>query len=149
KPFPPEAPEDAKEQLAKRQANAAVVLLRMDRPAEVWPLLKHGPDPRTRSYLIHRLAPLGADPGILIKRLEDEPDLTIRRALVLSLGQFGENELGPGERSVLVGKLQETYRTAADPGLHGAAEWLLRHWKQEPWLKQVNGEWAKGKAAGK
>ena len=40
-------------------------------------------------------------------------------------------------------KLQDIYRTAADPGLHGAAEWLLRTWKQEAWLKQVNEEWAK------
>ena len=42
-------------------------------------------------------------------------------------------------------KLQEIYRTAADPGLHAAAEWLLRTWKQEAWLKQVNEEWAKDK----
>ena len=35
------------------------------------------------------------------------------------------------------------YRTATDPGLHAACEWLLRTWKQEAWLKQVNEEWAK------
>ena len=35
--------------------------------------------------------------------------------------------------------------TATDPGLHAAAEWLLRTWKQEAWLKQVNEEWAKDK----
>ena len=51
----------AQEKLAKRQANAAVALLRMNQPAKVWPLLKHSPDPRVRSYLIHRLSPLGAD----------------------------------------------------------------------------------------
>jgi hypothetical protein len=33
----------------------------MDQPAKVWPLLKHSPDPRVRSYLIHRLSPLGVD----------------------------------------------------------------------------------------
>jgi hypothetical protein len=50
---------DAKrEKLAKRQANAAVALLRMNQTEEVWPLLKHGPDPRVRSYLIHRLGPV-------------------------------------------------------------------------------------------
>ena len=42
-------------------------------------------------------------------------------------------------------KLQDIYRTDADPGLHAAAEWLLRTWKQEAWLKQVNEEWAKDK----
>ena len=53
---PPDATEDAKEKLAKRQANAAVALLRLNQPSKVWPLLKHSPDPTARSYLIHRLA---------------------------------------------------------------------------------------------
>src|SRR5208337_5009749 len=29
--------------------------------------------------------------------------------------------------------------------LHAASEWLLRQWKHEAWLKQVNEEWAKDK----
>src|SRR6516162_3042756 len=37
------------------------------------------------------------------------------------------------------------YRTASDPGLHAACEWLLRRWKQEAWLTQVNETWAKDK----
>ena len=77
-----------REKLAKRQANAAVALLRMNQPAKVWPLLKHSPDPRVRSYLIHRLGPLGADARAIVKRLDEEPDLTIRRALLLSLGEY-------------------------------------------------------------
>ena len=60
--------DDKRETLAKRQANAAVALLRMNQPEKVWPLLKHSPDPRVRSYLIHRLSPLGADAEALIKR---------------------------------------------------------------------------------
>ena len=59
---PPDAPDQDKEKLAKRQANAAAALLRLDRPEKAWPLLKHSPDPRARSYLIHCLAPLGVDP---------------------------------------------------------------------------------------
>ncbi len=71
--------DDKRETLAKRQANAAVALLRMNQPAKVWALLKHSPDPRVRSYLIHRLSPLGADAGAIVKQLEIESDLTIRR----------------------------------------------------------------------
>jgi formylglycine-generating enzyme required for sulfatase activity len=37
------------------------------------------------------------------------------------------------------------YRTASDPGLHAACEWLLRRWKQETWLTQVSEAWAKDK----
>ena len=124
--LPPDAKDEAKEKLAKRQANAAVALLKMNQPDKVWPLLKHSPDPRVRSYLIHRLAPLGADAGAIIKRLEEEPDVTIRRALILSLGEYGEKELSPEARQAVLPKLQDIYRTAADPGLHAAAEWLLQ-----------------------
>ena len=137
--------DEQRETLAKRQANAAVALLRMNQPEKVWPLLKHSPDPRLRSYLIHRLSPMGADAEALIKRLDEEPDITIRRALLLSLGEFSEKELPPASRTSLLPKLQTIYRTDADPGLHAAAEWLLRTWKQEAWLNQVNEEWAKDK----
>jgi eukaryotic-like serine/threonine-protein kinase len=134
--------DEKRERLAKRQANAAVALLRMDRPEKVWPLLKESPDPRVRSHLIHRLGPLGADAGAIAKRLDEEPDITIRRALLLGLGGFDEKELPPDAREALPPRAQDIYRTDPDPGLHAAAEWLLRNWKQEGWLKRVNDEWA-------
>jgi formylglycine-generating enzyme required for sulfatase activity/serine/threonine protein kinase len=155
-----------REKLAKRQANAAVALLRLgsrirqnagDEPptrilanaaTKVWPLLKHSPDPRARTYLIHRLSPLGAAAGAILERLDNEPDVTIRRALLLSLGEYGEKEFPADAREALLPKLREMYRTASDPGLHAASEWLLRKWKQAAWLKQINNEWAKGKVAG-
>ncbi len=142
---PPDAGDDAKEQLAKRQANAAVVLLRMGQPARVWPLLKHSPDPRARSYLIHRLAPLGADAQAIIQRLKEPSDVTIRRALVLSLGQFGEKDLSPNERARLMVEMREVYCMDPDAGLHAAIEWLLRRWHQQDWLSQRQMEWAKDK----
>jgi len=138
--------DDGKEKLAKRQANAAVALLKMGQAEMVWPLLKHSPDPRVRSYLIHQLSALGADAGTIIKRLDEEPDITIRRALILSVGDFAEKEFSLDDRKTVTKKLQAIYRTDADPGLHAAAEWLLRTWKEETWLKQVNEEWAKDKA---
>ena len=136
---------DEKEKLAKRQANAAVALLKMDRPEKVWPLLKHSPDPRVRSYLIHRFGPLGADARAIVKRLDEEPDVAIKRALILSLGEFEEKQWTADEGNELMDNMREIYRIAADPGLHASAEWLLRHWKQDEWLKQANEEWAKDK----
>jgi formylglycine-generating enzyme required for sulfatase activity len=143
--LPPDASNDAKETLAKRQANAAVALLRMNQPNRVWPRLKHSPDPMVRSNLIHRFGPLGTDAAAIIKRLEEEPDVTIRRALILSLGleEFGEAGWTPAEKTKLVAQLQQLYRTAADPGLHAAAEWLLRQWKEDAWLRQTDEECAK------
>jgi formylglycine-generating enzyme required for sulfatase activity len=137
--------DDRRERLAKRQANAAVALLKLNQPGKVWPLLKHSSDPRSRSYLIHRLCPLGADAGAIIKRLDEEADVTICRALLLSLGEYGEKEVSPEARKAVLPKVQDMYRTATDPGLHASAEWLLRTWQQEAWLEQVNDEWAKDK----
>jgi serine/threonine protein kinase/formylglycine-generating enzyme required for sulfatase activity len=135
--------DSSRETLAKRQANAAAALVRMDQPTKAWPLLKHGSDPRGRSYLIHLLSPLGVDSEAIIQRLDSEPDITIRRALLLSLGEYSEQRLTPGTQLSLLPKLQEEYRLNADPGLHSALEWLLRKWKQNAWIKQVNRDWAK------
>ena len=149
----PDPTDPANETLAKRQANAAVALLRLGETEPVWPLLRHpaGPlaesmtfsDPRARSYLIDRLARLGAGAGALIQRLDQEQDISIRRALILSLGEFGDGALPPDTRKPLLPKLKETYRNDPDSGLHAAAEWLLRQWGQATWLEQTDDRWAK------
>jgi len=134
--------EATKEALATRQANAAVALLKMNQPANVWPLLKHSPDPRVRSYLIHSFAPLGVDVTTLVHRLDGEPDVSIRRALILSLGEFEATHFPAGERQSLIDKLLDLYRNDLDPGLHGAAEWLLRQkgWDQGNKLSELDAQ---------
>jgi formylglycine-generating enzyme required for sulfatase activity len=141
-----EAGLSAQETLAKRKANAAVVLARMKHAEKVWPLLKHSPDPRTRSYLVHRLAPMGVDPRMIIRRFGEEPDITIRRALILSLGEFSEQAFAFADRRSFIGKLQDVYHNENDPGLRSAAEWLLRTWKQDAWLNEATTEWTINKA---
>jgi serine/threonine protein kinase/formylglycine-generating enzyme required for sulfatase activity len=136
-----------REKLTKRQANAAVALLRMNQPEKVWPLLKRSgewDDPRVRSYVIHKLGPLGTNVQAIVDRIDAEKDVTIKRALILSLGpeQFAADAWSPESKARLVDKLQEIYRTDLDPGLHAAAEWLLRQWQQEGWLKTATDEWA-------
>jgi formylglycine-generating enzyme required for sulfatase activity len=134
--------EEEKERLAKRLANAAVALLRLGRPERVWSLLRHTPDPRVRSYLVHRLRPLGADPRALWQRFGEEADAPARRALLMGLGEFGAKELPPAEREALLPRLLALYRTDGDAGLHGAAAWLLRQWGQSDRLKQTDAELA-------
>jgi serine/threonine protein kinase/formylglycine-generating enzyme required for sulfatase activity len=148
KKLPAEMPssDEKRDTLARQQANAAVALLRMNQPARVWPLLKHSPDPRVRSYLTHYLSPLGVDAEKVINRLNAEPDITIRRALLLALGEYGETDLPLATRQVLLPQLQAMYRSDADPGLHAASEWLLRQWKQDAWLQEINAQWATDKA---
>jgi eukaryotic-like serine/threonine-protein kinase len=138
--------EDDKEKSANRRANAAVALLRLNQPEKVWPLFEHNPDPGVRSYLVHRLWPLGASVLPVVRRLDVEPNVTSRRALVLALGEYGEGELTPEVRKELLPKLQDLYKTSPDPGLHSAVEWVLRTWNEEAWLSQTNLEWMNGKS---
>src|SRR5262249_10866661 len=136
---------ESRDLLAKRQANAAVALLGLGQADQVWPLLEHSEDPSLRTYLIHRFSRLGIRRQKLIQRLEDETVTSIRRALILSLGEYEDDELSLAERERLVPELLEWYRNDPDPGIHSAVDWLLRQWKEEVWLKQVNDEWAKDK----
>jgi serine/threonine protein kinase/formylglycine-generating enzyme required for sulfatase activity len=128
----PDAAAGANEVLARRQANAAVALLKIGHAAKVWPLLKHTPDPTARSYLIHRLVPLGADVAVLLRRLDEETDVSSRRALILCLGEFDTVQLPVAQRQATIAKLLDLYRNDPDPGLHGAVTWLLRKkgWEQ-------------------
>jgi hypothetical protein len=107
-----------------------VALFKLGIPEKVWPLLQFSPDPRVRSYIIHWFGPLGGDPQTIIHRLEDESDVTIRRALVLTLGEFTDTQLPVAQRQPLIEKLLVVFENEPDAGLHGAAEWLLRKWYQ-------------------
>ena len=119
------ANETWKEQFALRQANAAVMLLRLDAAAQVWPLLKHSPDPRTRSYITHLFSRLGGGPETIMKRYQSEQDASAKRALLLILGEF---ELNDDQKSDWIETLTTVYRQEADIGLHGVAEYVLRKW---------------------
>ncbi len=163
------AKEDDKDKLAQRQARAAVALVRLGRTERVWPLLRHSADPRLRSFIVNWLTPLGADPRTLVAKLDRldspathhaptatpkmdavlfHPETSIRRALILALGTYGTDGLSPGEREPLIGKLLDLYRNDPDPGIHGAAEWALRQWKNDEKLKGIDTELSKLKDRG-
>ncbi len=136
----PGANEEAKEALARRQANAAAALVKMNHAAKAWPLLKHSPDPRARSYLIHSLAPLGTDVAALVSHLDEETDVSSQRALILCLGEFDAAQFPAAQRQALIAKLLDLYRNDPDPGMHGAVEWLLRKkgWEQGAELSKLD-----------
>ncbi len=142
-----DAEEPAKVTLANKQTRIGVALVAMGRAAQVWPLLKHSPDPTLRSYLVNRLGPLGANANDIVRRLVEEPDVSIRRALILSLGEFGEGAFSTEERAALIAKFKDIYGADDDAGLHAATEWLLRQWKEEDWLTRTNEQWAQDKRA--
>ena len=161
--------EETKDRLAERQARAAVSLVRLGKAEEVWPLLQHSADPRLRSFIVNWVNPLGTDPKIISAVLDHidpgikpppakppkamdailfHPETSMRRALILALGTYGSEGLSSGERELLTAKLLDLYRTDPDSGIHGAAAWTLRQWKQQESLKAVDTELAKLKDGG-
>jgi serine/threonine protein kinase/formylglycine-generating enzyme required for sulfatase activity len=122
---------------ARRQANAAVALAALGCWDSVPRLLRHGPDPTARSYLIDRLGRGGAEAGPLVDLLDHE-DVSVRRAAVLALGGFEPDGLPPALRDGWSVRLAAVYRDDPDPGLHGAAGWLLRRWDQGARLDEID-----------
>jgi formylglycine-generating enzyme required for sulfatase activity/tetratricopeptide (TPR) repeat protein len=165
----PVVPEDAKDRLAERQARAAIALVRLGHAEDVWPLLRHSADPRLRSFLVNWLSPLGAEPTAIITALAPRdsatthhsppvntmdtvlfhPETSIRRALILALGTYGTDAIAPAELEPFLAKLLDLYRHDPDSGIHGAAEWTLRQWKQEARIEAADAELSRLKDRGR
>ena len=161
--------EHLKDRLAERQARAAVALVRLGRADEVWPLIRHGADPRLRSFMLNWLSPLGAEPDVIATELDRldslgtrhpppatqkmdtilfHPETSMRRALILALGTYGSEKLSLDKREPLTSKLLDLYRNDPDAGIHGAVEWTLRQWGHQESLKSADDELFKLKNRG-
>jgi serine/threonine protein kinase/formylglycine-generating enzyme required for sulfatase activity len=157
----PTVSDQRKDELAERQARAAITLARMGKVEDVRPLLRHSADPRVRSFIINWLNPLGADSRLLTAELDrlkpprDEtaarapegmdailfhPETSARRALVLALGEYRSSDLPETERDRLIKELIDLYRNDPDAGIHGAAQWTLRQWGQHEKLKESDAQ---------
>jgi len=157
----PVVSEEAKDRLAERQARAAVALVKLGRANEVLMLLRHSTDPRLRSFIINWLNPLGADPKVIATELGrlDSPrtpypalptprmdailfhsETSMRRALILALGTYGADALVTAEREPMISRLLDLYKNDPDAGIHGATEWTLRQWKEQPKLDAADTE---------
>jgi eukaryotic-like serine/threonine-protein kinase len=124
--IPQDAPEADKDRVARRQANAILLLQRAGDDQLFWPALQHRPDPRLRSFIIDhwQQAPVVATEWLM--RLVDQPDTGVRQAIVLALGGAASSYLSPGQRDEAKDALLQIYRTDPDSGVHGATEWALR-----------------------
>jgi serine/threonine protein kinase/formylglycine-generating enzyme required for sulfatase activity len=150
--LPPDAGLEAKQALAREQAQVAVALLQLSPPAgAVWQLFRQGADSTCRTYLIHRCATLNVDPAILVRRVllrEEEEDPSVRQGQLLALGEYDASQLTVGARQTLAERLCRDYRESPDPGIHSAAEWLLRRWGMADQVARMNRELIKAGPAG-
>jgi serine/threonine protein kinase len=78
---------------------------------------------------VHRLATV-ATAG----KSSSADHLSIRRALLLTLGEYDPSKLPRQLHDQLLSQLTQAYSTETDPGFHSAIEWLFRKWGQQDQL---------------
>jgi formylglycine-generating enzyme required for sulfatase activity len=132
------ASEEQIDSLASRKANAAVTLVRLGlADDQVWRLLRHTEDPSLRTYIMHRLASYSVPVQVVVNRLlNGNPEVSERRALILSLGEYPleslqQSPLSSERQKEFASTLENAYVNDPDPGIHSSVEWLLRQWKPE------------------
>jgi formylglycine-generating enzyme required for sulfatase activity len=135
--------QQAREVLARRQATAAATLLVLKQPKNVWPLFRHSAYPTQRTWLLWRAGEYGSAPQQLIERLKAEKDTSAKRALILALGEYTDEDLPAEMREPLVKDLLQWYRDDADAGVHAAIGWLLRHKYEGPTARLL--DWSQAK----
>ncbi len=130
-------------------ARAATLALLCGNPDDVWPLLRRTDwgDPRLRTFVIHSITDCGVSPAQLASRLEVVTDSTERAALLLSLGGYRADEVGPRLQESAMAIARRLLRSDPNAEVHSAAEWMLRSWgesnfaavEQRPTTEPENG----------
>ena len=80
--------------------------------------------------------------------MDRQQDVSIRRALILTLGEFNEQQLTPAERERSAPRLLGLYANDSDSGIHGAVAWTLRAWGRQADLQRIDREFATGSPVG-
>lgn len=132
------------------RARSAALWLMLGQEETVWPLLKHNSDPTVRTRVIHGLGPVAVSPEELVDLLGRQEDVSVRRAMLLTAGQIigppeerpvALSELRYGDAArPLIQKLLHLYREDPDPGIHAAAEWVLRRSNQAQQLLSADAQ---------
>jgi serine/threonine protein kinase/formylglycine-generating enzyme required for sulfatase activity len=136
------------ERSAPRKAVAAIALLRLGEPGPAWTMLRSGPDPMVRTWLIERLRPWGASQEILADRLSAEVDATARQAILLALGGIWDEPDYPRPPQRLVEVVASLFSNDPEPAVHAGAEWLLRKWGHADRIDRAKGD-LRGKRGGR
>ena len=147
----PLVPSAAKLGLAKRQAGAAVALLRQGERGKIFSVLRVTDDLESLTQFVHRCRERGVTAVELwdCARTAEQRRRTLRGeprrledrvlfGLLLALGEFGLAELPEAQRGAFVEQLANWYAGDPSSAIHGATGWLLRHWRQEQLAKKVD-----------
>jgi formylglycine-generating enzyme required for sulfatase activity len=117
----------------QKRANAAVTMLKLGEKESVLPVFNWTDDPEALTQFIFRCKPRGIPVGTLLDLLDlvsKDPmkyPKDTRYAVLLSIGEYGRNEIPASRCETLINKLADWYANDPSSGVHGAAGWLLRH----------------------
>ncbi|WP_165226209.1 bifunctional serine/threonine-protein kinase/formylglycine-generating enzyme family protein [Aquisphaera insulae] len=109
---------------AKPRVRAAIALHQLGDPGPLRSLLRSGPDPTERSWLIEMLRTLEGDCETLIREFRGSTDDSVRGALLQAIGNGDQ----PTGQDAFVEEVLTLACGAADPGLRASARWLARRW---------------------
>jgi formylglycine-generating enzyme required for sulfatase activity len=132
--LPDETDEIKRDRHASRQTSAAIALLALGHPEQIWPRLRHVADPWLRCLLIDRLGQFDVNPQPLLDHLKGDTDSIELEGVLLSFaeikdrGQNGLARVPPNAVGRLVGAARDLYLEHPHPAVHSAAELVLRRW---------------------
>jgi len=125
----PEANNDSVTSRLHRKGLAGAALLSFsgnDDSPTLWSILKRADDETARSVMIHNLRKLEVPADLLVSKLRSESDFGVVSGLLLALGSYEYPSLR--NSTDIVRDICNQLRNNPDPGVHSAAEWLLRTW---------------------
>jgi serine/threonine protein kinase len=132
-----------KERFDRQRAGAGCALALLEPDRRVWSLLQSSPDPQVRTFLVHLLGPAGVAPSALFDRLEDpNTDNSVKIALIQALDLVPDASWDDRLRTRATRWLLDHYRNDPHSGIHGSTKWLLRHWKHQAEMSQIDRELA-------
>jgi formylglycine-generating enzyme required for sulfatase activity len=135
----------------QRRANAAATLLRMGERESALPvfLMKEDPDgltdPEAMTQFIFRCRPRGVGVEALLDCLDIVSAAPLGRyakesryALLLALAEFELHDVPENRQPSVLKQVRDWYATDPSSGVHGAANWLLRKWGEQPYVKRID-----------
>ena len=105
-----------------------------------WSALRLAHDPGLRVELLDWLVRSKVDIDVLVNRLDTEPDVSVRRQLIQTLGAFGHLQPHMNISDSLPARLVAMYRDDPDPGIHSSLAYLLRRWGMDRELELINAD---------
>jgi formylglycine-generating enzyme required for sulfatase activity len=112
------------------QAMAAVALAVLGQPETLRHALQHDADPGLRTAIIQKIATLKLAPRVLHDQLPwADLDSTQRQAVLLAWAEtIPLQEIPPAVSAAVLGNARRSFKDDLDPGVHSAAELLIRRW---------------------